>query len=116
MIDKLVEMDVGRYVEFKMLDGVLVAQPPPPPPPPAVTSSSAGEQGDGDGDDGQTAIQFTAVPSSKEAIFKDKSISLVEKRKLMKVLMVAVGGDVGSAEGVKGEKVYHISRLGDNSG
>ncbi len=82
MIDKLVEMDVGRYVEFRMLDGVLVGKP--------------GVAADKD------AMHFTPVPSSKEAVFKDKSISLIEKRRLMKVLMTAVG-DVQSTQEVIGE-------------
>ena len=31
------------------------------------------------------------VPGSKEEVFKDKSVGLVEKRKLMKFLMFAAG-------------------------
>ena len=38
------------------------------------------------------------VPGSKEDIFKNKDISLLEKRRLMRFLMFAVGDYEGSSE------------------
>ncbi|BEJ16852.1 hypothetical protein CspHIS471_0602530 [Cutaneotrichosporon sp. HIS471] len=63
LIDTLIASDVSKYVEFKLLNGVHMA-------------SGSG---------------FERVPGSKEDVFKDKSISLPEKRKLMKALMFAAG-------------------------
>ncbi|BEJ01568.1 hypothetical protein CcaverHIS631_0602500 [Cutaneotrichosporon cavernicola] len=63
LIDTLITSDVSKYVEFKLLNGVHMA-------------SRSG---------------FERVPGSKEDVFKDKSISLPEKRKLMKALMFAAG-------------------------
>ncbi|TXT08340.1 uncharacterized protein COLE_05264 [Cutaneotrichosporon oleaginosum] len=64
LIDTLISSDVSKYVEFKLLNGV------------HISSSPSG---------------FQRVPGSKEDVFKDKSISLPEKRKLMKALMFAGG-------------------------
>jgi RAB protein geranylgeranyltransferase component A len=82
LIDKLIQSDVGKYVTFRILNGVFVA------------NSAASTEVDG-------TVEFKAVPASKEAVFKDKTISLLDKRKLMKFLMMAVG-DYESSESLKG--------------
>lgn len=43
---------------------------------------------DGDGGEGEG---IRRVPGSKEQVFKDKEISLMEKRRLMKFLMFSAG-------------------------
>lgn len=62
LITTLINSGVSKYVSFRMLDSV-----------------SLWDQG---------AVR--RVPGSKEQVFKDKDISLQEKRKLMKFLMFAV--------------------------
>lgn len=59
----LVKSDVSKYVSFRMLD-----------------STSIHHQD-----------KLRRVPGSKEEVFKDKSITLMEKRKIMKFLMFAAG-------------------------
>ncbi|GMK58354.1 hypothetical protein CspeluHIS016_0503860 [Cutaneotrichosporon spelunceum] len=63
LIDTLIHSDVAKYIEFKLLNGVHIA----------------------------FGSSFERVPGSKEDVFKDKSISLPEKRKLMKALLFAGG-------------------------
>ncbi|WRT65664.1 uncharacterized protein IL334_002609 [Kwoniella shivajii] len=63
LIDTLIASDVSKYVSFKLLD----------------STSIYAEEG------------VKKVPGSKEEIFKDKSIGLVDKRKLMKFLLFATG-------------------------
>ncbi|WVN85715.1 uncharacterized protein L203_100866 [Cryptococcus depauperatus CBS 7841] len=65
LIDTLIASDVSKYVSFKLLDSVNIWQE----------------------ENGKTQ----KVPGSKEDVFKDKSIGLLEKRKLMKFLMFAAG-------------------------
>jgi RAB protein geranylgeranyltransferase component A len=83
LIDKLIQSDVGKYVTFRILSGVFVAN-----------SAAASTEVDG-------RVEFKAVPASKEAVFKDKTISLLDKRKLMKFLLMAVG-NYESSESLKG--------------
>jgi RAB protein geranylgeranyltransferase component A len=59
---------VSKYVSFRILDSVSVWQ----------------QTEDGEG-------KVRRVPGSKEQVFKDKDISLMEKRRLMKFLMFAAG-------------------------
>lgn len=66
LVGTLIASDVSKYVTFKLLDGVHV-----------WTGSEE---------------QTHRVPGSKEDVFNDKSVSLPDKRKLMKALMFA-GGD-----------------------
>lgn len=68
LVQTLISSDVSKYVAFKLLDGVHIS-----------SSSSSGSE------------TFARVPGSKEDVFKDKSISLPEKRKLMKALLFAAG-------------------------
>ncbi|XAO23047.1 hypothetical protein I312_101825 [Cryptococcus bacillisporus CA1280] len=65
LIDVLVSSDVSKYVSFKLLDSVNIW------------------------DEGCAGAR--KVPGSKEEIFKDKSVSLMDKRKLMKFFMFAAG-------------------------
>ncbi|ORX33686.1 putative rab escort protein [Kockovaella imperatae] len=75
LIETLIASDVSKYVSFKMLDSVIVA-------------SSGG---------------FRRVPGSKEQIFRDQSVSLMEKRKLMRFLMLSAG-DHESSELIQGKE------------
>ncbi|RKP06942.1 GDP dissociation inhibitor-domain-containing protein [Thamnocephalis sphaerospora] len=61
LVDLLVASDIGKYLEFRLLEAVYLLS-----------------------DD-----QLERVPSSKEAVFSSKTLTLVEKRKLMKFLMFA---------------------------
>lgn len=72
LISTLIDSGVSKYVSFRMLDSVSVW--------------SADTTGGGGGGGG-----VRRVPGSKEQVFKDKDISLMEKRRLMKFLMFAVG-------------------------
>jgi RAB protein geranylgeranyltransferase component A len=63
LIQTLINSGVSKYVSFRMLDSVSVWQ----------------EHG------------IRRVPGSKEQVFKDKEISLMEKRRLMKFLMFSAG-------------------------
>lgn len=65
LIDVLISSDVSKYVSFKLLDSVNIWD-----------EDCAGAR---------------KVPGSKEEIFKDKSVSLMDKRKLMKFFMFAAG-------------------------
>jgi len=65
LISTLIASDISKYVSFRLLDSVSVWD-----------AQSGGVR---------------RVPGSKEEVFKDTSIGLVEKRKLMKFLMFAAG-------------------------
>lgn len=65
LIDVLISSGVSKYVSFKLLDSVNIW------------------------DEGCAGAR--KVPGSKEEIFKDKSVSLMDKRKLMKFFMFAAG-------------------------
>lgn len=67
LIDLLISQDVGKYVNFRLVDSVLVWQ--------------------------EEKEAFRRVPGSKEQIFKDSSLSLLQKRRLMKFLMEAASDD-----------------------
>lgn len=69
LVGTLIASDVSKYVTFKLLDGVYLWE-------------------DGHGPRAGSARR---VPGSKEDVFKDKSVPLAEKRKLMKALMFAGG-------------------------
>ncbi|WWC68661.1 uncharacterized protein I206_102593 [Kwoniella pini CBS 10737] len=69
LIDTLIKSDVSKYVSFRVLDQI------------ALYSQT----------DNHVEENFKRVPGSKEEIFKDKSISLMDKRKLMKFLLFATG-------------------------
>ena len=72
-VDTLVSSGVSNYVNFRLLEGIGVY-----------------DEGEGKGK-GKGRIR--KVPASKEDVFKDPTLSLIEKRRLMKFLMWA-----GSAE------------------
>ncbi|KDQ14153.1 hypothetical protein BOTBODRAFT_188049 [Botryobasidium botryosum FD-172 SS1] len=76
LIDTLIKSGVSRYGGFRLLEGVSVYT--------------------GDG-------VIKRVPSSKEDVFKDKEMSLLDKRKLMKFLMFATG-DFESKPEVQGNE------------
>ncbi|KAG0167682.1 hypothetical protein DFQ30_005770 [Apophysomyces sp. BC1015] len=66
MIEALIRSGVGQYLEFKGVDDIFVF------------------------DKHDQNLQKVSVPSSKEDVFINKSISLVDKRKLMKFLTYAI--------------------------
>ncbi|KAG8920654.1 Rab proteins geranylgeranyltransferase component A, partial [Tulasnella sp. 418] len=68
IIDSLIGSGVSRYGEYRLLDSV------------AVFSQTVSSQS-----------SLKRVPSSKEDVFKNKEMSLIEKRRLMKFLMFAAG-------------------------
>jgi RAB protein geranylgeranyltransferase component A len=76
LVSTLISSDVAKYVGFRLLDGVSVWD--------AASDSPR------------------RVPGSKEDVFRDKSISLPEKRKLMKALLFA-GSEFEEDEVFKGE-------------
>lgn len=83
LVHTLISSDVSKYVGFRLLDNVCVWEP--------------------DGTDAAGG-SFRRVPGSKEDVFKDKSISLPDKRRLMKALMFA-GGEFEEDELLKGTSV-----------
>ncbi len=68
-LDALVRSNVAAYATFRLLEETVIAASPAASPSPSSSS-----------------IELRHVPSSKEDIFKDRSLSLLEKRKLMKFL------------------------------
>ncbi|WVF67173.1 hypothetical protein IAT40_001919 [Kwoniella sp. CBS 6097] len=70
LIETLIASDVSKYVSFRLLDSVSIYEPSP-------TAEAEGG--------------FKKVPGSKEEVFKDKSVKLLDKRRLMKFLMFAAG-------------------------
>lgn len=73
LIDLLIEEDVGKYVNFRLVDGVAIYQ--------ATQDEEQGSSG-----------SWKRVPAGKDQIFKDSSLSLLEKRRLMKFIMFASSG------------------------
>lgn len=76
LIDTLISSGVSGYVGFRTVDGVGLLE--------------AGHDGQGDEAEaasGSESVNVRKVPSSKGQVFKDKTMSLLEKRKLMKMLM-----------------------------
>jgi RAB protein geranylgeranyltransferase component A len=71
---------VSKYVSFRILDSVSIWQ------------QQAGEGGG----------SIRRVPGSKEQVFRDKEVSLMEKRRLMKFLMFAAG-EFEDSDTLKGE-------------
>lgn len=79
LISALVGSGVSRYGGYKLLDAVGVY----------VSNEHS-----------STGI-LRKVPSNKEDVFKDREMTLIEKRRLMKFLMFA-GGEVESAPEMQG--------------
>ena len=82
LIQTLINSGVSKYVSFRMLDSVSVWQ----------------ENG------------IRRVPGSKEQVFKDKEISLMEKRRLMKFLMFSAG-EFEDDDILKGKKYQKIKLM-----
>jgi len=78
MIDSLVSSGVAKYSGFRLVDCVSVYESSP--------------------DSEKRRGRVKNVPGSKEDIFKSKSISLIEKRRLMRFLTFASGDFEGSKE------------------
>ncbi|CEP18908.1 hypothetical protein [Parasitella parasitica] len=64
LVETLIRSGVGRYLEFKNVDDIFIFD--------------------------QTSRGLEKVPSSKEDVFTNKSVTLIEKRKLMKFLTYAM--------------------------
>ncbi|WVQ74521.1 hypothetical protein IAR50_004122 [Cryptococcus sp. DSM 104548] len=84
LIDTLISSDVSKYVSFKLLDSVSIWNQ---------------EQG-----------VARRVPGSKEDVFKDKSVALLDKRKLMKFLLFAAG-EFENDESFKGKEDQPLLQL-----
>jgi RAB protein geranylgeranyltransferase component A len=82
LIDTLISSGVSGYIGFRVVDGVGLLQHSMNTG--AGTSTSGEEQG---------SSGIKKVPSSKGQVFKDKTLSLMEKRKLMKMLMFVANLD-----------------------
>ena len=80
LIDTLIASDVSKYVSFRMLDSVSIRL---------------------DGAESSKSGKLRRVPGSKEEVFKDQSVSLMDKRKLMRFLMLAAG-EYESSELIQG--------------
>ncbi|WWC60275.1 uncharacterized protein I303_102843 [Kwoniella dejecticola CBS 10117] len=89
LIDTLIKSYVSKYVSFRILDQI------------ALYSAEGQVQGEG---------TFKRVPGSKEEIFKDKSISLIDKRKLMKFLLFATG-EFETDDLLKGKESQPLSQF-----
>lgn len=76
LITALVQSGVARYGAFKLLDTI------------GVYRANGGVE---------------TIPASKEDVFRNKALSLVEKRRLMKFLMFA-SGDFESSETLQGKE------------
>lgn len=83
LIDSLVKSGVSRYGGFRLLESI------------ALYTSAGGVD-----------PSIVRVPSSKEDVFKDKGMSLMEKRKLMKFLLWNIGQFEDSAE-IQGSFLVH---------
>lgn len=77
-MEALVRSGVAKYASFKLLDAVALYE------------------------DGT----FTRTAANKEDIFKDKRLSLIDKRKLMKFLMFATKEDFMESELVRGRRFH----------
>lgn len=95
LIDTLIEEDVAKYVSFRLVDGVSTYQKP-----------SIGEAS-GTG-------KWKRVPAGKDHIFKDSSLSLLDKRRLMKFIMFASterdSADWDSESLLQGKPVKYITQ------
>lgn len=74
----LVRSKVATYLQFGLLSGVGLCTP-------SVNAEEEGEGGQGKN------IKVERVPASKADVFNDQSLSLVEKRRLTKLLLFAAG-------------------------
>lgn len=86
LIDTLISSGVSGYIGFRVVDGVGLLQP--------STNTGAGTSTNRGG---EVASDIKKVPSSKGQVFKDKTLSLMEKRKLMKMLMFVANLDENKA-------------------
>lgn len=84
LIDALVASGVSRYGGFKLLERVALFDSPG---------------------------RIKPVPASKEDVFKDKHLSLVDKRRLMRFLMFAGGDFEGKPELVGNEDMPFVAFL-----
>lgn len=75
LVSTLISSDVSKYVSFRLLDGV------------SIWEDGAARR----------------VPGGKEDVFKDKSVSLLDKRRLMKALLF-IGGEFEDDELLKGHE------------
>ena len=108
LIQTLIDSGVSKYVGFRLLDGVSVWDDTATEASGAGSGSGSGSgpepgvvQGTAEPVDAVTASSTSAtsgssgkarrVPGSKEEVFKDKSVSLVDKRRLMRFLMFVAG-------------------------
>jgi RAB protein geranylgeranyltransferase component A len=101
LIETLIDEDVGKYVNFRLVDGVAIFQ----------TTRDGRSSSNG---------VWKRVPAGKDQIFKDSSLSLLEKRRLMKFIMFASsekGFTLGAEDvdpllrGEPGIRQYHIVQL-----
>lgn len=79
-LDLLVRSRVASYLQFGLLGGVGLFE-----------SDSSADQTTGDNRHGKGKVK--RVPASKSDVFTDASLSLVEKRRLTKLLLFAAGQD-----------------------
>ncbi|KAL1410388.1 hypothetical protein Q8F55_004398 [Vanrija albida] len=75
LVSTLISSDVSKYVSFRLLDGV------------SIWEDDAARR----------------VPGGKEDVFKDKTVSLLDKRRLMKALMF-IGSEFEDDEQLKGHE------------
>lgn len=78
-VDALVKSGVAKYSGFKLLDAVAIH-------------------------DGRGAFRRTAA--TKEDIFNDKSLSLIEKRKLVNFIKFATAGDIDQSVQLTGQRSF----------
>ncbi|KAG8900348.1 Rab proteins geranylgeranyltransferase component A [Tulasnella sp. 403] len=83
IIAALIGSGVSRYGGFCLLGPIGICAPAESPNP--------------------TDFELKRVPSSKEDVFKDRGMSLIEKRKLMKFLIFA-GGDFEASNELRGQE------------
>ena len=82
LIDTLISSGVSGYIGFRVVDGVGLLHP--------STNTGTGTSKSGDK---RVISDIKKVPSSKGQVLKDKTLSLMEKRKLMKMLMFVANLD-----------------------
>ena len=88
-VDTLVRSGVAKYAGFKLLDGIAIYAP----------ESAAGEAGSSGG-------HLIRTAATKEDIFNDKTLSLLDKRKLVNFIKFATS-EFESSERVRGEQPSH---------
>jgi hypothetical protein len=106
LISTLIASDVSKYVGFRLLDSVGVWEEGRC----SSSSENAGAQAQAEAAEPQVGGQVRRVPGNKEDVFKDKSVGLVDKRRLMKFLMW-VAGDFEDDELVKGVWCVSVTTL-----